>query len=79
MPVAAGRGQGGVALTSLEQGVVEGWHGQAPRGRWLTEVGSEPGRALLQRLRHLLGPLAHLASHRGLCPAETQRNAKLQR
>lgn len=68
---------GRVALTSLEQGVVEGWHGQAPSAGWLTEIGSEPGRALLQGLWHLLVPLAHLAGHRGLCPAETQRNAQL--
>lgn len=69
---------GRVALTSLEQGVVEGWHGQGRCALGLTEVGSQPGRALLQGLGQLLGPLAHLARHRGLCPAETHRNARLQ-
>lgn len=37
-----GAAEGRVALTSLEQGVVEGWHGQAPCAAWLTEVGSQP-------------------------------------
>lgn len=51
-----------VALTLLEQGVVEGGHGQLLRPRWLAEVGVQPGRALLQRLRHPLRAFAHLAA-----------------
>lgn len=67
-----------VAQTLSEQRVVEGRHGKGRRPRWLAEVGVQPGRALPQRLRHLLRAFAHLAGGRGLSAARENRKIRIK-
>lgn len=60
------------ALTSLQHGVVEGWQGQLLCPAGLTEVGAQPGCALLQRLRHGGRSATQLTVHWSLRPAGTE-------